>query len=282
MPHFTTSDGLSLQYIDHGTGLPILCLAGLTRCGRDFDFVAPYLSNYRLIRLDYRGRGGSDWARDAADYSVPRESTDVLELLDHLNLERVAILGTSRGGLNAMYLAATAHDRLLGVALNDVGPKLEKSGLDLICDYIGRRPNAKTFQQAAELRAKTAKGFDSVPLSRWLEEAERLYTQQPDGLHLRYDPKLRDAFMAAFDGGDLPTAWPLFDALDGLPIALIHGDTSDLLSHDTVLDMKRRRPDMVLARVPDRGHIPFLDEPQAVAAIQEWIGLIQNDTRTLD
>ena len=275
MPHFTTSDGLSLQYTDQGTGLPILCLAGLTRCGRDFDFVAPHLADHRLIRLDYRGRGGSDWARDAADYSVPRESADVLELLDHLNLDRVAILGTSRGGLNAMYLAATAHDRLLGVALNDVGPKLEKSGLDLICDYIGRRPNAKTHQQAAEIRAKTAIGFDTVPLSRWIEEAERLYTQDADGLHLRYDPKLRDAFLAAFDGGDLPTAWPLFDALADLPIALIHGATSDLLSRDTALEMKRRRPDMVLTHVPDRGHIPFLDEPQAINALNDWIGLMQ-------
>lgn len=275
MPHFTTSDGLSLHYTDQGTGLPILCLAGLTRCGRDFDFVAPHLADHRLIRLDYRGRGGSDWARNVADYSVPRESADVLELLDHLNLDQVAILGTSRGGLNAMYLAATAHDRLLGVALNDVGPQLEKSGLDLICDYIGRRPNATTHQQAAEIRAKSVIGFDTVPLSRWIEEAERLYTQETDGLHLRYDPKVRDAFLAAFDGGDLPTAWPLFDALAGLPIALIHGATSDLLSRDTALEMKRRRPDMVLTHVPDRGHIPFLDEPQAINALNEWIGLMK-------
>ena len=125
MPHFKTSDGLNLHYTDQGAGLPILCLAGLTRSGRDFDFVAPHLNDVRLITLDYRGRGASDWTDDFATYSVPCETQDAIKLLDHLGLEKVAILGTSRGGLNAMYMAATAKQRLLGVALNDVGPKLE-------------------------------------------------------------------------------------------------------------------------------------------------------------
>ncbi len=116
MPHFTTSDGLNLHYTDDGTGLPILCLAGLTRCGRDFDFVTPHLGGNRLIKLDYRGRGGSDWADDFTTYSIPREAQDVIELLDRLGLDKVAILGTSRGGLNAMFLAATAKHRIMGIA----------------------------------------------------------------------------------------------------------------------------------------------------------------------
>jgi len=136
MPNFTTSDGLSLHYTDEGEGLPLLCLAGLTRTGRDFDFVAPHLKGVRLIRLDYRGRGQSDWAEDWATYSIPVEGRDAVELLDHLGIEKAAVLGTSRGGIIAMVLAAVIKDRLLGVAMNDIGPAIEFGGLG---ENSGRR-----------------------------------------------------------------------------------------------------------------------------------------------
>mgnify|MGYP000433388184 CR=1 FL=1 len=109
MPTFKTSDGLTLHYTDEGTGLPLLCLAGLTRTGADFDYAAPHLTGTRLIRLDYRGRGQSNWDDDWHNYTLPIECRDVIELLDHLEIEAVAILGTSRGGLNAMGLAASAN-----------------------------------------------------------------------------------------------------------------------------------------------------------------------------
>ena len=131
MPDFQTSDGISLYYRDEGEGLPLLCLAGLTRDGRDFDFVAPHLEGVRLIRLDYRGRGKSGWAPHET-YQIPVEGRDALELLDHLGLEKAAILGTSRGGLIAMVLAATVRDRLMGVALNDIGPEIAGPGLKVI------------------------------------------------------------------------------------------------------------------------------------------------------
>ena len=110
MARFTTSDGLSLHYTDDGSGLPILCLAGLTRTGADFDYLAPHLADHRLIRMDYRGRGRSDFDKNWQNYTLPVECRDVLELLAHLELEQVAIIGTSRGGLIAMLLAATAKE----------------------------------------------------------------------------------------------------------------------------------------------------------------------------
>ncbi len=137
MPCFTTSDGLSLYYTDQGEGLPLLCLAGLTRDGRDFEFVAPHLAGLRLITLDYRGRGQSDWG-DPSTYQIPVEGRDATELLDHLGIDKAAVLGTSRGGLIAMVLAATAKDRLLGVALNDIGPEIAPEGLEVIKNYLGR------------------------------------------------------------------------------------------------------------------------------------------------
>jgi len=132
MPFFRTSDGTNLHYTDAGQGTPVIALAGLTRNGGDFDHVAPKLP-CRLIRLDYRGRGQSDWA-DPATYTIPQEAQDTLALMDHLGIDKAAILGTSRGGLIAMLIAATAKDRLLGVALNDIGPEIADAGMKIIKD----------------------------------------------------------------------------------------------------------------------------------------------------
>lgn len=273
MPKFTTSDGLSLHFTDEGDGLPLLCLAGLTRDGRDFEFVAPHLEGVRLIRLDYRGRGQSDWG-DPATHQIPVEGRDAVELLDHLGINKAAVLGTSRGGLIAMVLAATLKDRLLGVAINDIGPDIASEGLQVIKDYIGRSPVLKTHAEMAEARARVMTAFKNVPPERWLREAEILFNETEDGLELTYDPRLRDAVL---EGGaqPMPDLWPLFDALSGLPLASIRAANSDLLSPETFAEMKRRRPDMIAVEVPDRGHIPFLDEPESLNALRRWLDMLR-------
>lgn len=275
----TAKDGARLAYRDEGEGLPVLCLAGLTRSMDDFDYLAPALADCRMIRMDYRGRGQSDWT-GAATYTVPQEGADALALLDHLGIARAAVFGTSRGGLIAMYLAAVAKDRLLGVCLNDVGPQLRVEGLEAITAYVGRRPNARTLADVAARLPETLKGFGPVPEGRWAEEAARLYRQTEDGVALTYDPALRESFLAAMKD-PTATAWPLFDAMEGLPLALIHGAGSDLLGEDAVAEMRRRRPDMIYGKVPGRGHIPWLDEPEAVAVVRSWVeGVGQNPPRT--
>lgn len=268
MPVFSTTDGTQLYFDDQGTGPVVIALAGLTRNGTDFNHVAPHLP-VRLIRLDYRGRGQSDWA-DPASYSIPQEAQDTLALMDHLKLEQAAILGTSRGGLIAMALASFAKDRLTGVALNDIGPEISDAGLDVIKDYIGRRPAQKTYIEAAAFRAATWTHFKQVPMARWRAEVEQHYIEVEDGLDLRYDPRLRDAVLAA-GTQPVPDLWPFFDALAGLPLALIRGANSDLLTAQTAEKMRARRPDMIYADVPDRGHVPFLDEPLALTAIRKWV-----------
>ena len=272
MPSYTSADGLTLHYTDEGEGLPVIALAGLTRNGADFDHVAPHLP-VRLIRPDYRGRGQSDWA-DPATYTILQEAADVLALMDHLGLKKAAILGTSRGGLIAMMLAATAKDRLLGVALNDIGPEIAAKGLDVIKDYIGRNPAQKTYAEAAEARAKLWTHFIGVPRERWLAEVQAHYRQTPDGLVIRYDPKLRDAVLAS-GAQPTPDLWQLFDALADLPLALIRGANSDLLTQETADEMSRRRPDMIRADIAGRGHVPFLDEPDAVDALHQWLEKLQ-------
>ncbi|MDX8350919.1 alpha/beta hydrolase [Cognatiyoonia sp. IB215182] len=269
MPYFHSQDGLRLHYLDEGEGVAVIALAGLTRNAADFDHVQPHMP-VRLIRPDYRGRGQSDWA-DHRTYTIPQEAQDVLALMDHLGLEKTAILGTSRGGLIAMMLAATAKDRLIGVALNDIGPEIADKGLDVIKDYIGRNPAQKTYAEAAAFRATNWTHFEDVPMERWLAEVRGQYQETPEGLVIRYDPKLRDAVLEA-GAQPVPDLWPLFDALAGLPLALIRGANSDLLTAATAGEMARRRPDMLRTDVPRRGHVPFLDEPEALAVLQDWIG----------
>ena len=271
---FTTSDGLQLAYEDEGEGIVLLCLPGLTRNARDFDDLAGVISGVRLVRLTYRGRGESDYDPNYANYNVPQEAKDALELLDHLGIEKAVFVGTSRGGIIAMITAAMAKDRMSGVLLNDIGPEINADGLGRIMDYLGIQPKAKTYEEAAAaLRATTGVAFPDLSDADWLEQAKLLLEMGPEGLRLNYDSKLRDAMIEQATK-EQPDLWPLFDAMGGLPLALIRGANSDLLSEESVAEMQRRRPDMIYANVPNRGHVPFLNEPESVAAIEKLIGQV--------
>ena len=234
MPFFNAADGTKLYFEQSGTGIPVLALSGLTRNTADFDHVAPHLPVH-LIRMDYRGRGQSDWA-----------------------------------GLIAMLLAATAKERLLGVVLNDIGPEIDPKGMKVIAGYIGTNPPETNHEDAARARARNWVQFKGVPHARWLAEVRAHYAQTSDGLVARYDPKLRDAVLEGL-AQPAPDLWPLYDALGGLPLALIRGANSDLLSEACADEMLRRRPDIIRADIADRGHVPFLDEDDALDALTEWL-----------
>ena len=274
MNRFRTSDGLQLAYDDQGRGPALLCLAGLTRNMDDFEPVVDQFSaRARIIRLDSRGRGGSDFAPDPMRYSVPQEAADALALLDHLGLDQAAILGTSRGGLIAMTLAYAHKSRLSGVLLVDIGPDIDAAGLDFIMTYLGAPPPFATLADAvAGLPARMAPRFRDVPAATWAKFARRCWSVAEDGrLGLRYDPRLRDAVEAQSSGLEPPDLWPLFDMLEGLPLGLIRGANSDLLTPETAARMRDLRPDMDYAEIPDRGHVPFLDEPGSLAAIARFL-----------
>lgn len=265
---FTTSDGLSLAYTDTGAGRPLLCLPGLTRNAADFEDLAAALGGrYRLIALTSRGRHGSDFDPEWKNYNVAIEGRDAVEFLDHLGLDKVTIVGTSRGGLIAMLLAATVKQRLAAVLLNDIGPEIAPAGLERIMGYVGIAPKGRTYAEvAAALRATSAAEFPDVPLERWELSARRWFLETPEGMALNYDPKLRDAALSG-SVEPAPDMWPLFDALEGIPAAVLRGANSDLLSRETVAGMRARRPDLIVTEVPNRGHVPFLDEPESLGAL---------------
>jgi pimeloyl-ACP methyl ester carboxylesterase len=169
-----------------------------------------------------------------------------------------------------MGLAAAQPDTLLGVAMNDVGPEIDAQGIEVIMGYLGRNPAAKTHEDAAAALRHVMRGFSDVPDERWMQEAKTHFVPADDGLKITYDPALRNAVEAAGHQAT-PDLWPYFDALPNKPLALIWGENSDLLKEPTVQEMQRRRPNMIVARVPGRGHVPFLDEPESLDALHRWI-----------
>jgi len=272
--HFEAADGRRLAYQDSDTpGPAVLCLAGLTRNGRDFAGLAAHLADrYRVLRLDSRGRGMSDWAEaPLTEYTVPVESADALALLNHLDIPRAAIIGTSRGGVLGMILGATQRQRVSGLVLNDVGPVIKRQGLDDIMVYLGVEPKVDSFEAAAEVLQQTmGPTFPDVTPIQWLGFARTIYRDEGGRPRLRYDARLRDAVAVALEHTP-PDLWDLFAALEGLPILTLRGANSVLFSAETLSEMARRRPDMAQAVVPNRGHPPFLDEPVALAAINAFL-----------
>ena len=276
--YFEAPDGRRLAYQDAGgTGPVVLCLAGLTRNARDFAGLAAHLAEgpngrYRVLRLDSRGRGLSEWAEDPiAEYTAAVEAGDALALLDHLEVPRVAIVGTSRGGILGMVIGATAPGRLSCLVLNDVGPVIEPQGLDNIMGYLGVEPEAEGFEaMAVALERSMGAAFPDLSSLQWLGFARTIYRDEGGRPRLSYDARLRQAVETAMQGAPADL-WPYFDALAELPILTIRGANSDILSAATLGEMARRRPDMASVTVARRGHAPFLDEAEAVAAIDDFL-----------
>ncbi len=264
---WTAPDGVRLRYLDDDRpGLPVVCLPGLSRVARDFDPLAGWLDR-RLIRPEMRGRGGSDHA-DPATYTVAQEVADILGLLDALGVRRAAFVGTSRGGLQTMALAAARPGLVAAAVVNDVGPEIDPEALRVIAAILSATPATLPdwATAAAMLRGGQRHAFD-LDDAGWDAYARRLFADR-DGRPARdFDPALADATLAALEQ-PLPDLWPLFDALAGAPMLAIRGANSLVLTAETLAQMRARRPDLAVAEVPGRGHAPFLDEPAAVEAIR--------------
>ncbi|MCF6305601.1 MAG: alpha/beta hydrolase [Rhodobacteraceae bacterium] len=271
MNEFKTSDGLRLDFKTEDQGPAVLCLPGLTRDLSDFDEFAAATSGIQLVRLTSRGRKGSDFDPNFANYNIVQESRDVVEFMDFMGLEKAIIIGTSRGGFISMVLAATVPERLAGVLLNDIGPELDPLGMGRIMDYLGVAPKATNLDELVKsLKTNMAQDFPKLSDEKWAELAKRWFKVDSAGVNLTYDPKIRDAMLEQAKK-PMPDLWPLFDMMADIPLALVRGENSDLLSIKTTEKIQTRRPDMIYANIPDRGHVPFLDEPAALAAFEKLL-----------
>ena len=276
--YFRSSDDLNIFYRDFGgqnDGTPVICLPGLTRNSRDFEDVAARLCDRRrVLTIDFRGRGFSEHDKNWRNYQPNTYVADVCTLLDNLNIPQVIVIGTSLGGLCAMLMAATHPARLAGVVMNDIGPEINPAGLARIQEYTGRLGPVTSWQhalqQTRDIYGEWLPGLDDDAFMRL---ARRAYRANDDGVPvLDIDVNIGRAVREV--GPQSGDPWQYFAALKRIPTTLLWGEMSDILTADIVAKMQAAKPDLVVVPVPHRGHVPLLDEPQCVAAIDQFLEVV--------
>ena len=252
----------------------LVCVHGLTRCSRDFDFLAQELAaDYRVVCPDVVGRGRSDWLRNKSLYAIPQYCADMTTLLAKLNAEAVDWIGTSMGGLIGMALACQPETPIARLVLNDVGPVITATSLARIGSYLGAAPRFDNIGQAEVFVRFVSATFGKFSDEEWRHLTRHVTRTAADGkIEFAYDPGIAESFremQAAGDGKDVEM-WPLYDGI-ACPTLLLRGETSDLLTHETALQMTGRGPRASLVEVPGVGHAPMLMNAAQVAPVSEFL-----------
>lgn len=283
--NWTSADGLTLYFRDYAgpdgyDGPPVLCMHGLTRNSRDFAELAVHIAQTRRVIVpEMRGRGMSDYAPDSSTYNPAQYVADVELLLGQESIDRCISIGTSMGGLMTMMLAAAKPGRFVAVVMNDIGPEIETKGLERIGGYVGQGRSYPTWIHAARSMASVhGEAFPEYDLEAWIEMAKRTMVVSQNGrVSYDYDMAIAEPFKEpGNEGGNAAPVdlWPAFDALKGVPMVLVRGGLSDLLSPETVAEMGKRNPAMSHVTVPNVGHAPMLDEPEALSAIDALLARV--------
>jgi pimeloyl-ACP methyl ester carboxylesterase len=259
--------------------LPVVCLPGLTRTANDFDVLAKALAGStpprRVISIDYRGRGRSDDDRNPDNYSHAVELGDVIAVLAALDAMPAIFVGTSRGGMLTMLLAAARPAAVAAAILNDIGPVIELEGLLRIKGYVGKLRQPVDFADAAALLRRTfGDQFPKLTDADWLAWAARAFWQDGKRLAPTYDIRIARTLDGVVPDKPLPAMWPQFEALSGVPAMVIRGQLSDLLSTQTVEEMRSRHPSLEVVEVADQGHAPLLADDETIARIRSFVGRV--------
>lgn len=274
---YQSADGLKLYARDYNNcsaQTTVLCMHGLNRNSADFESLCDHLQKkYRVIAVDQRGRGLSQWDPDPSHYRPMVYVRDMWTLLDLLDQEQVALIGTSMGGLMAMLMMAEKPHRILGMAINDIGPELDPTGLERIRKHIGKLPIVNNWDDAvAHCKRNNGFVFPDYDENKWQQFARRLYSKDENGVPvLRHDPAIAVRFESDNEVTEPSPLWDCFDLSRDKPILVIRGETSDLLAVSCVKEMQHRKPDLHYVEVAKYGHAPMLDEPEAVAAIDAFL-----------
>ena len=278
--YWTSPDGLKLHFRDYpgsNERPPLLCMHGLTRNSRDFaDLADRVAGTWRVIVPEMRGRGMSEYASDSATYNPLQYVQDVSALLEQEGIERFVAVGTSLGGLMTMLLAAIDPSRIAGAVLNDIGPEISPGGIERIREYVGQGRSYATWMHAARaLQEVHGEAHPRFGIEEWLDMAKRSMVVQQNGrIGFDYDMKIAEPF-AQDDGAAPADMWPAPEALDGRPVLIVRGEKSDLFAEDTLKSMLARLPQAASVTIPETGHAPMLNEPEAVAAIDELLARVK-------
>jgi pimeloyl-ACP methyl ester carboxylesterase len=264
----------NMAYIEWGRpdAKTLVCVHGLTRCARDFDFLAPEMARrgYRVICPDVAGRGDSDWLKDPMDYAVPTYAKDMLLLLARLELESVHWVGTSLGGLIGMALAAMPGSPVEKLVLNDVGPVLTAAALQRIAAYLGKWPPLPTIEAAEQFVRAVSATFGPHSDAEWRFLTEHVVRRNADGsLRMHYDPAVAVPFNADMPSGDVEL-WAFYDAIS-CPTLVLRGEQSDLLTRDTVVQMAARGPRAKAVEISGVGHAPTLIHADQIAIVRDFL-----------
>ena len=273
---FDSHDGLRLfsrVYPGPAADAPVVvCLHGLMRNGRDFEELAVHLgARCRVIVPDVRGRGLSARDPNFNNYQIPTYLGDLLLLLAGLGAQRVTVIGTSMGGLMAMVLAVMQPGLVAGIVLNDVGPEVDRIGLERIRGYAGKAAPVRSWAEAVALvRSVYGSALPGLSDERWERIARLSYRADAQGVpQADADPLIGEPLRSS--DGAAPNLWPLWGALANVPMLAIRGAHSDILSAATLTRMQREKPDLQVLTVADRGHTPLLDEPECLGAIERFL-----------
>ena len=270
---YTAQDGLSLYFRDYGEGhrakTPVLCLAGLTRNSNDFSRLAKQLSSdRRVICPDYRGRGKSEYDSEWRNYTPFTYINDIRHLLIFLNIYRVFVIGTSMGGLITMGMGAAMPTVLAGALINDVGPVIEKHGLDKIFTYM--QEGASGFNDWGAAAAYLRDRFPELPAETdedWLWIARGTFQEGIDGrIEHNWDYNLIRPILNDTEAAEL---WPLFQTLKRIPLVVTRGGISDILSAATLDAMVAAIPELTAVTVDGVGHMPNLMEPECQEVLHD-------------
>jgi pimeloyl-ACP methyl ester carboxylesterase len=273
----TAQDGIRLHVRAWGprlaARLPVVCLPGLARTVADFETLASALASgakgpRSVLALDLRGRGRSDYDRNPKNYNVQVELADVLAVLTALAMDQAVFIGTSRGGILTMLLAVARPTALAGCVLNDIGPVIEAVGLMRIKSYLGKLPQVASLHEAADvLRRLFAAQFPKLSDDDWVAFARRTFKDDGGRIVPDYDVRLGKTLAQINPARPIPALWKEFNALARVPLLVIRGGNSDILSRATVAAMQTRHPAMEAVEVADQGHAPLLSDPALVGRI---------------
>ncbi|MEI2645937.1 MAG: alpha/beta hydrolase [Candidatus Competibacter sp.] len=248
----------------------LFCVHGLTRTGRDFDFLAAALErDYRVICPDVVGRGRSDWLQDKADYTYPVYVNDMATLLARTDAERVDWVGTSMGGLIGMFLASYPGTPIHKLLVNDVGPRIPAAGLKRIADYVGRVVTFDSIDDMDRALRIFSAVFGKLTDAQWRHMIVHSARQLDDGRYTTdYDPGIADIFKT-MELQDIDL-WSVWDAIR-CPTLVLRGAQSDVLDHADAVTMTERGPRAKLIEFPGMGHAPALMSDDQIAVVRDWL-----------